>query len=103
MSATAPRYLAPGRFTRRVFNPFVARLAKWGVSFKGTRLLDIRGRQTGIVRMLLEAGANPDKADYASGYSARDYAKRDSRSTEMVRLMDTVKAKKTATVGPVRP
>jgi deazaflavin-dependent oxidoreductase (nitroreductase family) len=50
MSATAPRYLAPGRFTRRVFNPFVARLAKWGVSVKGTRLLDVRGRQTGIVR-----------------------------------------------------
>jgi deazaflavin-dependent oxidoreductase (nitroreductase family) len=50
MTATAPRYFAPGRFTRRVFNPFIARLAKWGVSVKGTRLLEVRGRQTGILR-----------------------------------------------------
>ena len=48
--ATSPRYLAPGRFTRRVFNPAVARLAKWGVSVTGTRLLDVPGRQSGVVR-----------------------------------------------------
>lgn len=62
-----------------------------------------QGRQAGIVRMLLEAGADPDKADHAAGYSARDYAKRDTRSAEVLRLMDTVKAKKRAVVGPVRP
>ena len=34
--------------------------------------------------MLLRAGANPDKADHNAGYSARDYAKRDPRSTVIV-------------------
>ena len=62
-----------------------------------------QGRQAGIVRMLLEAGADPDKADHAAGYSARDYAKRDTRSAELVRLMDMVKPKKQTVVGPVRP
>ena len=62
-----------------------------------------QGRQAGIVKMLLEAGADPDKADHAAGYSARDYAKRDTRSAELLRLMDTVKAKKRTVVGPVRP
>jgi uncharacterized protein len=59
--------------------------------------------QVAIVRMLLEAGANPDLADHASGYSARDYAKRDSRSTEMLKLIESVKSKKSAAVGPTRP
>jgi hypothetical protein len=53
--------------------------------------------------MLLEAGADPDKTDHASGYSARDYAKRDNRSSEMLRLIESVKSKKAAVVGPVRP
>ena len=30
--------------------------------------------QQPIVRVLLSAGANPDKSDSAAGYSARDYA-----------------------------
>lgn len=62
-----------------------------------------QGRNAGIVKMLLEAGANPDKADHAAGYSARDYAKRDTRSTDLLRLMDSVKPKKQTVVGPVRP
>ncbi len=62
-----------------------------------------QGRQTGLVEMLLEAGADPDKADHAAGYSARDYAKRDTRSAGLLRLMDTVKPKKQTVVGPVRP
>jgi ankyrin repeat protein len=66
-------------------------------------IVAVQQRQTGIVRMLLEAGADPDKTDHASGYSAREYAKRDNRSTEIVRLIETVKAKKKAAVGPVRP
>ena len=63
----------------------------------------VQARQTAIVKMLLEAGANPDKADHATGYTARDYAKRDSRSADMLRLIESVKTKKPATVGPVRP
>jgi ankyrin repeat protein len=66
-------------------------------------IVAVAGRQTAIVRMLLEAGADPDKADHASGYSAREYAKRDNRSKEIITLIETVKSKKAATVGPVKP
>lgn len=37
-------------FTRRVFNPIVARLTRWGVSVKGTRILEVRGRTSGQPR-----------------------------------------------------
>ena len=63
----------------------------------------VQQRQAGIAKMLLEAGADPDKTDHAGGYSARDYAKRDSRSPELLKLIESVKARKKATVGPVRP
>jgi ankyrin repeat protein len=66
-------------------------------------IVAVQQRQTAIVRMLLEAGASPDRTDHASGYSARDYARRDNRSTEMLKLIETVKSKKAATVGPVKP
>jgi ankyrin repeat protein len=66
-------------------------------------IVAVQERQPGIVKMLLEAGADPDRADHASGYSARDYAKRDSRSKDMLKLIETVKATKKAKVGPVRP
>ncbi len=66
-------------------------------------IVAVQQRQLAIVKMLLEAGADPDKTDYASGYSARDYAKRDSRSRDMLKLIESVKVKKKATVGPVRP
>lgn len=64
-------------------------------------IIAVRQRQPLVVRMLLEAGANPDKADHAAGYSARDYARRDTRSPELLKLIDTVKAKGKA-VGPTR-
>jgi ankyrin repeat protein len=66
-------------------------------------IVAVEQRQPGIVKMLLEAGANPDKQDHASGYSARDYAKRDSRSPEILKLIETVKPAKAKTVGPVKP
>jgi uncharacterized protein len=66
-------------------------------------IVAIQQRQPAIVRMLLEAGADPDKADHASGFSAREYAKRDNRSQDMLRLIESVRSKKTATVGPTKP
>ena len=53
MTADTPatdRYLAPGWFTRKVFNPTVARLTRWGISLKGSRVLEVRGRASGQVR-----------------------------------------------------
>jgi deazaflavin-dependent oxidoreductase (nitroreductase family) len=41
------RYVAPGRFTRRVFNPFIALLTRMGLSVWGSRELRVRGRRTG--------------------------------------------------------
>jgi uncharacterized protein len=66
-------------------------------------IVAVQQRQPTIVKMLLEAGADPDKQDHASGYSAREYAKRDNRSTEIARLIESIKTKKAATIGPVRP
>ena len=50
MTATTARYIAPDWFTRRVFNPLVARLTRWGISVKGSRVLEVRGRTSGEVR-----------------------------------------------------
>lgn len=63
-------------------------------------ILAVQQRQARTARLLLEAGANPDKADHAAGYSARDYAKRDTRSTELLRLIETVKPVQKASAGP---
>ncbi len=51
-------------------------------------------RQTAAVRRLLEAGADPDKADTSAGYSARDYALRDTRARDILRLIEAKKPKK---------
>ena len=43
-------YRRPGWFTQRVFNPIVAGLTKTGLSVKGSRVLEVRGRKTGQPR-----------------------------------------------------
>lgn len=45
-----PRYLAPGWFTRNVFNRAVAGLTRVGVSVYGSRILIVRGRTSGLPR-----------------------------------------------------
>jgi hypothetical protein len=57
----APRYVEPGWFTRRVFNPFIAWLTRAGVSVWGSRELRVRGLvaprgQTQWVKNLRVAG-----------------------------------------------
>jgi len=46
-SEPARRYLKPGWFTRRVFNPAIAGLTRAGVSVWGSRQLRVRGRTSG--------------------------------------------------------
>jgi hypothetical protein len=41
-----------------------------------------------MVRLLVQRGANPDKADHIAGMSARDYAKRDDRTGQILALLD---------------
>ena len=54
----------------------------------------VQARQLPVIRRLLQAGANPDRRDSASGRSARDYARLDNRSgSAIITLMDTVKGR----------
>jgi deazaflavin-dependent oxidoreductase (nitroreductase family) len=46
----ARRYVRPGWFTRKVFNPAVAFLTRRGISVQGTRILEVRGRRSGELR-----------------------------------------------------
>lgn len=48
--STADRYLEPGVFTRRVFNPLVAGFTRLGLGLRGSRVLEVRGRSSGEVR-----------------------------------------------------
>ena len=43
-------YQAPDWFTRHIFNRLVAALTRAGISFWGSRILEIRGRKTGAPR-----------------------------------------------------
>lgn len=54
-------------------------------------IIAVQRRHVPLVRVLLNAGANPDKADSAAGYSARDYARRDNRTPELLRLIEAKK------------
>jgi deazaflavin-dependent oxidoreductase (nitroreductase family) len=44
------RYIEPDWFTRHVFNPFVARCTRWGISLWGSRVLEVAGRTSGEIR-----------------------------------------------------
>ena len=46
-TTTPLRYIQPGGFTRKVFNPFVAWLTRRGVSVWGSRVLAVKGRTSG--------------------------------------------------------
>jgi deazaflavin-dependent oxidoreductase (nitroreductase family) len=50
MTDTGNHYQAPGWFTRNVFNRAVARLTRMGISVLGSRVLEVRGRQSGQPR-----------------------------------------------------
>jgi uncharacterized protein len=56
-------------------------------------IIGVQARNARLVRALLDAGANPDKTDY-TGYSARDHAKRDTRSRQMSEIIEAKKPKK---------
>jgi ankyrin repeat protein len=51
-------------------------------------ILAVQAKNTAMVRLLVRNGANPDKADHITGMSARDYAKRDDRSGQLLALLD---------------
>ena len=59
-------------------------------------IIAVQQRQLPIVRVLLRAGADPDKSDAAAGYSARDYARRDPRAREILKMIEDKKPKAAA-------
>lgn len=64
-------------------------------------IVAVQNRQVQVVRRLLEAGASPTRTDNASGLSARDYAARDRRSIEILKLFETIKPKPKIIAGPI--
>jgi deazaflavin-dependent oxidoreductase (nitroreductase family) len=48
--ATTAKYQKPGWFTQHVFNPMVAILTRLGLSVRGSRVLEVRGRTSGEPR-----------------------------------------------------
>lgn len=51
-------------------------------------ILAVQLRNAEAVRVLLKAGANPDKKDSRAGYSARDYALQDGRANAIVAIIE---------------
>jgi uncharacterized protein len=56
-------------------------------------IVAVQQRQIPMVKLLLDKGANPDKTDTAAGYSAREYAARDTRSRQILQLIEAKKPK----------
>ena len=52
-------------------------------------IIAVQRRQLPIVRLLIKSGADPDKTDSVAGYSARDYAKRDNRTPELLKIIES--------------
>jgi ankyrin repeat protein len=59
-------------------------------------IVAVQQRQIPLIKFLLDKGANPDKADSAAGLSAREYATRDTRSRQILQLIEAKKAKSAA-------
>jgi uncharacterized protein len=51
----------------------------------------VQQRDAAMVQLLLTAGANSAKTDSVAGMSARDYAMRDRRSTNILKLLESAK------------
>lgn len=47
---SAAHYRAPSAFDRKVMNPLIAALTRLGLSFAGSRILEVRGRKSGEPR-----------------------------------------------------
>lgn len=60
-------------------------------------IIAVQQREIEAVKLLLARGANPDKADSAAGYSARDYAKRDTRTPQILAAIEEAGKAKAAT------
>ena len=51
-------------------------------------ILAVQTKNVAMVRLLVRRGANADKTDHVAGMSARDYAKRDDRTGQIIALLN---------------
>lgn len=51
----------------------------------------VQVRNLAMVKLLLENGANPDKTDHSVGKSARDYARADTRTPALLKIIEEAK------------
>lgn len=65
-------------------------------------IIAVQTRRMDLVQMLTRNGANPDKTDTAAGYSAKDYAKQDRRSGNILRVLEEKRAPARKAAAPVR-
>jgi ankyrin repeat protein len=56
-------------------------------------IIAVQQRDLRLVKLLLDHGANPDHTDAVAGYSARDYATRDPRGRDILKLINDKKPK----------
>jgi len=56
-------------------------------------IIAVQQRDERMVKALLDAGADPDRTDNIAGYSARDYASRDPRARDILKLIENKKPK----------
>lgn len=82
------------------FNEAIGWLLGMGAKVDGTNrngetalIIAVQQRNAKMVKTLLDAGADPDHTDNLAGYSARDYATRDSRARDILQLIDNKKPK----------
>ena len=54
-------------------------------------IVAVQRKQLAMVKFLLSKGADPDKSDSFAGYSARDYAKQDTRSRDILKAIEAKK------------
>jgi ankyrin repeat protein len=65
-------------------------------------ILAVLRRDLAMTRLLLAAGADPRRSDSVAGYSAIDYAKRDTRAGPILRLLEAPRAPLRTIAGPSR-
>jgi len=65
-------------------------------------IMAVHRRDAAMVRLLMSQGANPNWTDSAAGLSALDYARRDTRAGQILRLLQAPRPARPV-AGPTRP
>ena len=66
-------------------------------------IMAVHRRDPAMVRLLMGNGADPNWTDSAAGLSAIDYARRDTRAGQVLRLLQLPRTPRPAAAGPTRP